>query len=213
MTYTFIPGKPHPVGTEAETLSAVRSVLTEIEEETAKPRTLFGKQPRASKRSKAWVFAPLTESADSYAAQERLASLRHGTSPMALIRAKAASLPLPKRKHVTLAALALLVALKPFWILGFIGIVLLLIALAFMAIGGETIWRGVMLALHQLSEKDPERAVRIRRRLDRMAVKWDGFLDRLPEGSVDGLYMPDFQVLSAEEARNEARFVNRMERD
>ena len=194
-------------------MSAVRNVLTEIEAEVPKPqRTLFGQQKRAPRKSKRGVFAPLRESEDIYAAEARLASLRGSGTAAGVLKSWLASMPKPTRKHLALAALAALVVFKPFWVLGFIGVSLLLLALAFAAIGGETIWRGVMLALHQLSDRDPERAINLRRRLDRFAVKWDAFLDRFPDGSVDGLYMPDFQVLSAEEARNEARFVNRMER-
>lgn len=221
MSYTFIPGKSHPVGTEAETLSAVRSVLTEVEEEKPTVKRLFSKAKPVMRRSKAELFSPL---ADDEVAEtpERVASLRsrmgfnEGFDASEKLRslklpATLKNMPKPKRKHVALGVLAALVLFRPFWVLTAVLVLVVLCGLAFVAIGGEKIWRGVMLALHQLSEKDPERAVRIRKRLDAFAMKWDMFLDRFPEGSVDHFYMPDFQVLSAEEARNEVRFASRME--
>jgi hypothetical protein len=45
-----------------------------------------------------------------------------------------------------------------------------------------------------------------------MADRWDRFLDRFPQGSVDSLYMPDFQAISHDEARDEARLKQRLER-
>lgn len=40
--------------------------------------------------------------------------------------------------------------------------------------------------------RHPERAERMRARIDQFAVWTDGILDRLPEGWTTGLYMPDF---------------------
>ncbi len=221
MSYTFIPGKSHPVGTEAETLNAVRSALTEFEDEKPVLPTVFGGKPRLVRRSKAELFAPLAEDDDT-GSSEKLSSLRERMGFNGMIEApkRLAQLPIPerlkqmsmpKRKHVAFALMAALILIRPMWAFFAVLIVVSLVALAFFTLGAETIWRGVMLALHQLSDKDPKRAVRIRKRLDAFAVKWDTFLDRFPEGSVDQFYMPDFQVLSAEEARNEARFQNRME--
>jgi len=33
-------------------------------------------------------------------------------------------------------------------------------------------------------------------------VAWDGILDRFPEGTVDGLYLPDFGELAAADDRH-----------
>ena len=52
--------------------------------------------------------------------------------------------------------------------------------------------------------RSPQRANRFARRVDKVAVLWDGVLDRFPEGMVDGLYLPDFQSILAAEERHDA---------
>jgi len=37
---------------------------------------------------------------------------------------------------------------------------------------------------------------------DHLSVAWDGILDRFPEGTVDGLYLPDFGELAAADDRH-----------
>ena len=210
MNYTLLPGKSYPAGTEAETLSAVRSILTEVEEMAPPPRkSLFGSSRQEPRVSKANRFAPLTNAEQAEEAAAKKSRVRAAMPQISALKTKAVAKI--KRKHLVYAALAALVYFRPMWVLLFVVLSLFLAAAIFFLIGGEKIWRGVMLALHRVSDRDPERAVRIRKRLDAFALRWDALLDRFPEGSADKLYMPDFQVLSAEEARNEARFVQRME--
>ena len=215
MNYTLLPGKSYPAGTEAETLSAVRSVLTEVEEMQPKQRTpLFSAARKRTNQSKTARFAPLSEADQSHdAAGPRLANLRNLLGGPLAIAFKSNVLAKIKRKHVAFAALAAFVWLRPMWAVLFVVLSLFLVAGIFFVVGGEKIWRGVMLALHRISKTDPDRAVRIRKRLDLFALRWDMILDRFPNGSVDMFYMPDFQVLSAEEARNETRLAQHMNDD
>lgn len=216
MMYEEIPGKSCPAGTESETLSAVRSALLEVENEQPKRRQLFGgvqatKPGRAAKRvSKASRFNPLP-SVERDEVREKgpglLARLRL-TERFKRLRSQ---MPKVNRKYALVVAFALIVLLKPLLVLSLLVLLAFVVAAFFLLVGGDKIWRGVMLALHQMSDKEPARALRIRKRLDSFAMNWDAFLDRFPDGTVDGLYMPDFQVLSEDEARNEALFARRME--
>ena len=43
-------------------------------------------------------------------------------------------------------------------------------------------------------------------------MKWDAVLDRFPEGTVDGLYLPDFGEMAAAEARHDAALDRRFDR-
>lgn len=211
--YTFIEGKSHNVGTEAETLELVRGVLTEVEEPEEQRPSNFrqaaqAKSMRKERARKAKLFAPLPTPEGDTAAKKafRMPSLGKSSG------LAQAGLSRIKRKHVLLAAFIALAIWKPMWIVFTALFIACLIGLAFYFAGGEKIWRGVMLALHDLSDKDPHRAVRLRARLDRFAVKWDAFLDRFPDGTVDGLYLPDFQILSQDEARNEKLLAERLQR-
>ncbi|WP_135500999.1 hypothetical protein [Roseovarius aestuariivivens] len=100
----------------------------------------------------------------------------------------------PTRKHVILAALALVVLWRP----------LLLPILAFV-----TFWLGLIIYLTvgpercaemgagiwaRFAARFPKRAERVRRRADAFAERFDRFLDRLPEPLADRLALPDFSV-------------------
>lgn len=43
-------------------------------------------------------------------------------------------------------------------------------------------------------------------------MKWDAVLDRFPEGTVDGLYLPDFGEMAEAEARHDAALDRRFDR-
>lgn len=62
------------------------------------------------------------------------------------------------------------------------------------------------------ARRRPNRAAELHRKLDAFAMKWDAVLDRFPEGSVDGLYLPDFGELATADARHDEaldrRFAN-----
>ena len=66
---------------------------------------------------------------------------------------------------------------------------------AIVLFGADRTWRAVMRVFKFFVRQSPEKAHRFVKRMDRVALGWDGFLDRFPEGSVDGLYLPDFQSI------------------
>ena len=99
----------------------------------------------------------------------------------------------PATRHVVLAAGALMLVVRPHWVvMGAVALVAMVLG-AFLIAGPDRIWRAVLARLSALEARDPKRAMRVRTRLDRLACRWDAILDRFPEGWVHGLYMPDVQ--------------------
>jgi hypothetical protein len=222
MNYKPMPGQPHKVGSEAETIAMVRDVLTEKPSQSSgfgdviqlrKRRKVtpppFEAAPVPSRESKVALFSPLVESDPAAPEADAPKAKKPAMHKPLLNRAKPGLRVRPG--YLLLGLFAAYALWQPMIAMIMVGVVLVLGIVAFATIG-EKIWRGVMLAMHDLAETDPERAVRIRQRLDRFAMKWDTFLDRFPDGTVDAFYMPDFQVLSQDEARREAKMNDRLER-
>ncbi|MFL4469968.1 hypothetical protein ACERZ8_08860 [Tateyamaria armeniaca] len=118
----------------------------------------------------------------------------------------------PNTRHLALATLALLIVLRPHW---FVVAGLMIAAStigAFLILGSDRIWRGVLSYLARVDARDPERAARLRTRLDTFACRWDGILDFFPDGMVDGLYMPDFQDMQNGDAAHTSAMVERLTR-
>lgn len=206
MTMQMIPGKPHPVTSEAETLSIIRDVAGNEDRAPlpVRPKRVVTHPARPmTQRPKAMRFAPLEAPEDAIKTSAPLMATPKERKPFRN--------PI-KRWHVLFVTFAVALAVVPKAVLFLTLFAVLMVAMIFYFAGSEQIWRGVVLALHDLAETDPRRAARIRLRLDQMAIRWDRFLDRFPSGSVDRLYMPDFQALSQEEARDEARLKLRLER-
>jgi hypothetical protein len=76
----------------------------------------------------------------------------------------------------------------PLAILGVIWLVLVL----FIFVGWDRMMAGLVGVYHLLEARWPSSAERYRAALDRMALRMDGLLDRLPERWSEGVYMPDF---------------------
>lgn len=108
----------------------------------------------------------------------------------------------PTAKHIVLAGLALLVLFRPWLMLGLVFVLLFLVIGVFLILGYDGFWQQVMRVARWYARKHPSRSLELHRRLDTFAVQFDAFLDRFPEGTVDGLYLPDFGDLAAAEARH-----------
>lgn len=118
----------------------------------------------------------------------------------------------PTRRHAMWAAVGLLALLRPHWF------VLTFFLSAFIAVGvfalfgADKTWGGMMRIFSRYVARSPEQGRRMAVRMDGIALRWDGFLDRFPEGTVDGLYLPDFQSLQEAEERHEAVVDERLSR-
>ncbi|SPH22548.1 hypothetical protein ASD8599_03290 [Ascidiaceihabitans donghaensis] len=102
----------------------------------------------------------------------------------------------PTPKHVVLAVFALVLVFRPHWVLLSLALTLFLTIGAFVCFGADRVWGMLMIAFQRFSQRRPEQAARLGSKMDAFALRWDALLDRFPEGSVDGLYLPDFQALS-----------------
>lgn len=115
----------------------------------------------------------------------------------------------PTPRHIVIASAALIIFFRPWLVLG-IGILSLFILTGiFLILGYDGFWRRAMGLARWYARRHPTRAVEMHRKLDSFAMKWDAVLDRFPEGTVDGLYLPDFGDLAEAESRHDAALDRR----
>ena len=116
----------------------------------------------------------------------------------------------PTPKHIILAALALLVLFRPWLVVGIVMLSLLVFVGVFLILGYDGFWQRGMAIARWYAGRNPDRAAQMHARLDNFAMKWDAVLDKFPDGTVDGLYLPDFQEIAAAEQRHEAALDRRL---
>ncbi|MFK7838583.1 MAG: hypothetical protein AB8B60_20455 [Sulfitobacter sp.] len=118
----------------------------------------------------------------------------------------------PKPKHLILGSLALLVLLRPWLVIGILFFSVFVMVGVFLILGYDGFWRRAMGLGRWYARRRPSRAAELHRKLDSIAMKWDAVLDRFPEGSVDGLYLPDFGDMATADVRHDEaldrRFAN-----
>lgn len=241
---------PEDHGLDAESLSAIRSILTE--DDTPKPRKRTVRSaPAAQELAPQRDVAPLRRKADdlpplvspqveedlSEVPAKRGFSLRRkrkgaAAKKSAPVRVQKAAKETrapragaatdeagiidrikgyrPKPAHIALGAFALLVLMRPWLVFGVAFLLAIILAGVFLIVGYDGFWKGVMKAGRWYAKRRPERAAVLNTRLDRFAMRWDAILDRFPEGSVDGLYLPDFGELAMAEQRHDEAVERRL---
>jgi hypothetical protein len=118
----------------------------------------------------------------------------------------------PTPKHIAVAAVVLLVLFRPWLVLGLLFLTAFIIVGVFLILGYDGFWRQIMRLSRWYAGRHPSRSKEIHRRLDSFAMKFDAFLDRFPEGSVDGLYLPDFGDIAEAEARHDEALDRRFDK-
>ncbi len=116
----------------------------------------------------------------------------------------------PTPAHIALALVALLVLMRPWLVVGLLFIFVLVMVGVFLIAGYDGFWQGVIKASRWYAKRRPSRVAILHARLDRFAVRWDAVLDRFPEGTLDGLYLPDFAELASADARHEEALERRL---
>lgn len=116
----------------------------------------------------------------------------------------------PAPAHIAFGLFALLVLFRPWLVLGLTLLSALTLFGVFLILGYDGFWRSVMKIGRWYANHRPSRAAALHIRLDKFAVRWDSILDRFPEGSVDGLYLPDFGELANAEARHDEAMERRL---
>lgn len=109
----------------------------------------------------------------------------------------------PTRKHLIIGAAAVLLLLRPWLVVGLVFLLVMTIVCVFLIVGYDGFWQRVVGLGRWYAARNPEKADRLNQKLDRFAMKWDSFLDRFPEGTVDGLYLPDLADLAKAEVRHD----------
>lgn len=116
----------------------------------------------------------------------------------------------PTPAHIGLAAFVLLVLMRPWLVLGVVFLLAIILVGVFLILGYDGFWQNAMKAGRWYAKRNPDRAVALNKRLDRFAMRWDAILDRFPEGSVDGLYLPDFGELAMADQRHDEAVERRL---
>lgn len=239
MKYEPIPGQAHNPS-EEETMSVIRSVLTEAEEPAPRRRAhRAGRKAAAvegvsedgsvAQKSRAFVERTaqpnLHRRADDlpelHVAEDGADNVKTGRSfRMPKIGAAFSGFlaPVfaklrgfrPSTRHIALLSMALLVVLRPHWFVISGILAVALFVATFLILGSDRIWRMVVAWLNHVEARNPARAARLRTRLDGFACRWDAILDLFPDGMVDSLYMPDLQAMQDADAAHNAAVETRL---
>ena len=118
----------------------------------------------------------------------------------------------PTARHLALVTLALIVVLRPWVVVSFSLLLAGSLIGTFLFLGADRFWRKLLTVISWVGARHPQVAVDMRMALDRAALRWDAFLDRFPDGWVDGLYMPDFRALAQADELHAAAMTARLER-
>lgn len=116
----------------------------------------------------------------------------------------------PSPRHIILAVLVLFAVMRPWLVLGLVVFVTIVLIGVFLIAGYDGFWQGVVKANRWYAKRRPSRAAALHERLDRFAVRWDSILDRFPEGTVDGFYLPDFAELASADLRHDEAVERRL---
>ncbi|KEJ87807.1 hypothetical protein [Sulfitobacter donghicola] len=117
----------------------------------------------------------------------------------------------PTPAHMAIGAILLLVLFRPWLVFGLLFLFALIMVGVFLILGYDGFWQSVMKISRWYANRRPERAAAMHQRLDRFAVRWDAILDRFPEGTVDGLYLPDFGELASADSRHDKAMERRLD--
>ena len=111
----------------------------------------------------------------------------------------------PKRSHILLAVLALIMYFRPFLIPVLILINLLVGLIIYLSLGPDRAHEHLAAAWGWLVRNRPKRAEKLRGMADRFALRFDAFLDRLPDRWAEKLALPDFSQSAQAQSKLEDR--------
>lgn len=195
---------------DKDSLAAIRSLLQDEPAAEKAPETQSTKQRRER-------FSPLPpqpgdapEKTKAVKSRTPKANARKGTGTPKVGLAPRIKSYRPTPKHILLFSLALLIYFRPLLITGFLVIGIMLTIGIFLILGYDGFWRQAMSIARWYARRRPARAAELHRKLDAFAMRWDAILDRFPEGTVDGLYLPDFGAVEAADARHDAALDRRL---
>lgn len=199
---------------DASSLAAIRSVLTSQEEKGEKPAGKVMPKRRQRDRIEPGRRRDAPASADTPRVAAPAAEQIDDTPPPAKERRASTGRfkgYRPTPKHILILSILILVAFRPWLVLGLLMLSAFVMVGVFLILGYDGFWRRIMSGARWYARRRPARAAELQRKLDHFAMKWDAVLDRFPEGTVDGLYLPDFGHLAEADARHDAALDRRFE--
>ena len=186
-----------------QTLSAIRSMLAEPIEVSAPVPEI---KPEVHMRAKA-----NPQPVEPRLARPQASEPEHLSKPSLIDRVRGISYR-PSRKLIAWGVVAALVVLFPHvFVIGAI-VMVCIIGGSFAVFGSDAVWGRAMRGFSRFASYAPDRAARVAARLDAFALRWDSFLDRFPDGSVDGLYLPDLQAQAKANDHHDAIMSERLAR-
>lgn len=111
----------------------------------------------------------------------------------------------PTKKHIFLAALALVMVLRPWLIPGLLFVTFWVALIAWLTLGPDRVTEMLQNGWERLSRRRPQLAERLRGRADVFALKFDALLDKLPEKWAEKLALPDLSSPVAQDADLDAQ--------
>ena len=143
-------------------------------------------QPNKAQREP-WASTPGPAAAGAQPKARRRLSIPGPRALLARLRAYR-----PRRKHILLAALALVMVLRPWLVPTILFVAFWAALIGYLTLGPDRVAEMVTGGWDRLRRRRPELAERLRQRADRTANRLDAVLDRLPGKWKEGLYLPDF---------------------
>lgn len=116
----------------------------------------------------------------------------------------------PTKKHIAIAAAVLLVWFRPWLVFGLIFLALIALVGTFIGLGADRFWHWVAKHTQLYARRFPKKAAKWGPKLQRMRAKWNSWMDKLPDGTVDGLIVPDFNEMKARDDHHEEAMARRL---
>ncbi len=213
---------PDADGLDPNSMAAIRNLMAAESEVVAQSV----KKQKAAKAKAAFVALPDADGPGSGASaaasrskpprknvvKSKTRAQKSNAAPGFLARAKARVFGYrPTAKHIVLLCIALLILFRPLLVLGALFLITFVVIGIFLILGYDGFWLRTMGLARWYARRNPDRAADLHGKLDRFAMKWDAVLDRFPEGSVDGLYLPDFGDQAEAEALHDAALDRRFD--
>ncbi len=192
---------------DTDSMAAIRELLAS-EEAAPAPKPKPKRRTKPAPEQTASVTDRFEPVAEPEPTQERSASKAAGLIDR--LNAKVLGYR-PTPRHIVLGGLALLVIFRPWLVLGLVFLFAFILTGVFLILGYDGFWRRAMGIARWYARKHPSRSTELHRKLDNFAMKFDAFLDRFPEGTVDGLYLPDLGDLTEADKRHDEALDRRFE--
>ena len=100
----------------------------------------------------------------------------------------------PSGKHLLLAALALVVVFRPWLIPGVMFVAFWIVLIAYLTMGHDRFVEKLHTGWVRFDKRHPQKSARVRKTMDAFALRFDAFLDKLPESWAEKLALPDMSA-------------------